>query len=111
MPQGVSSRCFEVQGRASRTSLCRRVRCKVLGTANLIPLSPIKERTRAMPTFKRRRKLIWNEAFWRDRAEEAYSISQEIRNPECRRIMREISHSCQYLARLPKHVHHPPTAP
>lgn len=63
-----------------------------------------------MPTFKRRRKLIWNEAFWRDRAEEAYSISQEIRNPECRRIMREISHSCEYLARLTNEFHNAATS-
>jgi len=45
-------------------------------------------------------KLIWHEGYWRDRAEEARAISEEIRNPECRRIMREIASSYEYLARL-----------
>jgi hypothetical protein len=45
-------------------------------------------------------KLIWHEGYWRDRAEEARTIAEEIRNPECRRIMREIAGSYESLARL-----------
>jgi hypothetical protein len=47
-------------------------------------------------------KLIWHEGYWRHRSEEARAISEEIRNPDCRRIMREIAESYEYLARLTK---------
>ena len=47
-------------------------------------------------------KLVWNEAYWSDRAEEARTIGQEIRNPECRRIMRDIADAYDRLATLSK---------
>jgi hypothetical protein len=33
-------------------------------------------------------KLIWDEAYWLHRAEEARIIEDQIRNPGCKRIMR-----------------------
>jgi hypothetical protein len=47
-------------------------------------------------------KLVWNEAYWNDRAEEARTIGQEIRNPECKRIMRDIADTYDRLATLTK---------
>jgi hypothetical protein len=45
-------------------------------------------------------KLIWNEAYWANRAEEARAIQQEIRNSKRRRIMGEIADSDDRLAVL-----------
>jgi len=50
----------------------------------------------AKPTAK----LIWDQTYWLDRAEEARAIATEIRNPECRRIMVEIAASYDHLAAL-----------
>jgi hypothetical protein len=43
-------------------------------------------------------KLIWDEDYWRHRAEEARRIEEQIRNPECKRIMRKIAQSYDRLA-------------
>ena len=53
-----------------------------------------------MPTQKPMTKLIRNEGYWRDRTEEALAISAETRNPECKRIMRELADTYELLARL-----------
>lgn len=53
-----------------------------------------------MPSQKPMIKLIRNEGYWRDRAEEALAISADTRNPECKRIMRELSATYEHLARL-----------
>jgi len=45
-------------------------------------------------------KLIWNEGYWLDRAEEARAAAGNIRTPECRRIMCEIAKSYEHLAKL-----------
>jgi len=53
-----------------------------------------------MPTQKPMIKLIRNEVYWRDRAEEALAISADIRDPECKRIMQELAATYERLARL-----------
>ena len=53
-----------------------------------------------MPNSKPMVKLIWDEAYWRDRADEALAISADIRNPECKRIMQELAATYEHLARL-----------
>jgi hypothetical protein len=53
-----------------------------------------------MPTQKPMIKLIWNEGYWLDRAEEALAISADISNPECKRIMRELAATYEHVARL-----------
>ena len=45
-------------------------------------------------------KVIWNEGHWLDRAEEARAAAENIRTPECKRIMCEIARSYEHLARL-----------
>lgn len=50
-------------------------------------------------------KLIWNEGYWSDRAEEARATSETMQNPECQRIMREIADSYALLARLTRQFH------
>lgn len=47
-------------------------------------------------------KLIWDEDYWLHRAEEARTASDEIRNPECRRIMLGIADSYDRLAQQTK---------
>ena len=44
--------------------------------------------------------LVWDEAYWRHRAEEARAIEANLRHPECRRIMLEIAESYDRLAKL-----------
>jgi len=44
-----------------------------------------------MPSSKPMVKLIWDEGYWRDRAEEALAISADISNPQCARIMHELA--------------------
>jgi hypothetical protein len=53
-----------------------------------------------MPTQKPTLKLIWNEGYRRDRAEEALAISADTRNPECKRILLELAATYDRLARL-----------
>jgi hypothetical protein len=45
-------------------------------------------------------KLIWNEAYWADHAEEARSIAEKIQNPECRLIVLDMAISYGRLAKL-----------
>jgi len=44
-----------------------------------------------MPVTKSMPKLIGDERYWAERAEEARAVCDSIRNPECRRIMGEIA--------------------
>ena len=45
-------------------------------------------------------KLIRDETYWRDRAEEARSIEGGLKDAECKKIMREIAESYERLAEL-----------
>lgn len=56
-------------------------------------------------------KLIWAENYWHDRAEEARAAAGNIRNPECRRIMREIARSYEHLAKLSRDFNETAMAP
>jgi len=47
-------------------------------------------------------KMIWDESYWLQRAEEARTISADLRSPECRQIMREMAASYERLAQLTK---------
>jgi hypothetical protein len=47
-------------------------------------------------------KLIWDEEYWLHRAEEARTIGESIRHPECKRIMADIAESYMRLAGLTK---------
>jgi len=47
-------------------------------------------------------KLIWDEEYWLHRAEEAHTIGESIRHPECKRIMADIAESYARLARFTK---------
>jgi DNA-directed RNA polymerase subunit N (RpoN/RPB10) len=53
-------------------------------------------------TAKKPAKLIWDEAYWLDRAEEARTLLEDIRHPECRRIMSEMAESYERLAEQTK---------
>ena len=53
-----------------------------------------------MPSRNRGHKLIWDEAHWANRAEQARAAAKNIQNPECRRIMSEIAASFDHLAKL-----------
>ncbi len=55
-----------------------------------------------MPSKKSGHKLIWDEGHWLNRAGEARTAAENIRNPECKRIMREIAESYDHLAKLSK---------
>ena len=55
-----------------------------------------------MPVTKAMPKLIWDERYWAERAEEARAVCDSIQNPECSRIMGEIALSYDRLARLSK---------
>jgi|SRR5215468_2707879 len=44
-------------------------------------------------------RLTWDEQYLLCRAEEARTMADEIRHPECKRIMRGIAESYEYLAR------------
>lgn len=44
--------------------------------------------------------MIWKESYWANRAEQARATVESIRNPECRRIVREIAVSFDRLAKL-----------
>jgi len=45
-------------------------------------------------------KLIWDEAHWKRRAEEARTIREAIRRSDCKRIMRDMAKSYDRLASL-----------
>jgi hypothetical protein len=45
-------------------------------------------------------KLIWDRRYWQDRADEAKAAAEDVRNPECKRIMLEIAATYQHLANL-----------
>jgi hypothetical protein len=53
-----------------------------------------------MPAKKPIPKLIWDEAYWHHRAEEARTIADRLDNAECKRIMTGIAESYQRLAEL-----------
>ena len=53
-----------------------------------------------MPATKPMLKLIWNEAYWVDRADNARAFAGKLRNPECRVIVLEMAVSHDRLAKL-----------
>lgn len=53
-----------------------------------------------IPAKKPMPKLIWDETYWRHRAEEARTIADRLDNAECKPIMSGIAESYQRLAEL-----------
>src|SRR5215475_1901032 len=47
-------------------------------------------------------KIIWDETYWLQRADEVRAICDSMRNHECRRIMGEMAESYERLASLTK---------
>src|SRR5215467_11365665 len=60
------------------------------------------ERQELMSKPKPLPRLTWDEQYLLYRAEEARTMADEIRHPECRRIMTGIAESYEYLARQTK---------
>ena len=58
-----------------------------------------------MSNSKPTRKLTWDEQHLLYRAEEARTMADEIRHPECKRIMIGIADSYEYLARQTEEFH------
>jgi hypothetical protein len=54
------------------------------------------------PQKKPMPKLVWDEEYWRSRATEARTMGDQIRHPDCKRIMGEMARSYDHLAELTK---------
>jgi hypothetical protein len=50
-------------------------------------------------------KIIWNENYWLDRAEDARLMGGDLQNDDCRRIMHGIADCYEHLATLSKLFH------
>ena len=50
-------------------------------------------------------KIIFSAQHWLQRAEQARTLAQTLRSPECKHIMQEVAQTYKYLAGLSEHWH------